>query len=91
MMNRSTMALVHPGMGLRRAVRPHIRVMTRLMAACLGQRGHWVRVSRVVRSGHLPNADVYASILFLKNHGLIDARLRRTGWEVRLRTDGRLS
>jgi hypothetical protein len=88
-MNRSTMALVHPGLGLRRAVRPHLRVMTRLMAACLGQRGEWVRASRALRAVHLPHADVYASILFLRDHGLVDARLRRTGWEVRLHTDDR--
>lgn len=86
-MNRNTMALVHPGMGLRRAVRPRVRVMTRIVAACLRYRGQWVRLARVVPASRLAHADVYASVLFLKEHGVIDYRLLRSGWEVRLRRE----
>lgn len=86
-MNRNTMALVHPGMGLKRAVRPRVRVMTRIVAACLRYRGQWVRLSRVVPAQRLAHADVYASVLFLKDHGVIDYRWLRSGWEVRLKRE----
>lgn len=86
-MPRNTMTLVHPGLGQRGAVRPHVRLMTRMVAACLGSRGQWVRLSRVVDLRRLRHADVLASMLFLQDHAVIDYRMVRSGLEIRLHSE----
>lgn len=86
-MPRNTMTLVHPGFGERRAVRPRVRLMTRMVAACLGSRGQWVRLSRVVGERQPRHADVLASMLFLQDHAVIDYRMLRSGWEIRLHSE----